>query len=597
MPTPGSHRGLTPSSSFQTFITARSNDSFATAPGIDTPSIYSHDLPQPGDLDDVEVDVDVKGLADVDESQIDPRLELANSARPTEEELDESLVTTLSRTVSRLSSTTTNKSRGKDIGAGDAAEKQAGERRGMEEEPLYIEFKPGDTRNPINYSRRKKWAITCIACSSSFLSSITVSSYNMGFSSMTRDLNATIFQATIGLSLFTLGFGVVPMITAAFSEEFGRRPLYIVSMVGFAVMYVMVAEANNIHTVQIARFLQGAFGSTGATMVGGTIADIWAPEERGLPMSLFTLVAVGANGFGPVFSGWIELNQKLEWKWIQWVQLMICGAVLVVIPFMGETRSSIILAKMARILRKKTGNKRYRARAEDERGSMRRLVWISCTRPLYLLATEPIVGSFSLWIGFAWGVLFVMVESIGSVFQDLHGFNIGQVGTVFLTVVIGCFLGFFANLYQERLYRKHFPSRGIEARLYLACAAGVLFPVGMMIYAWACFPHVHWMGLAVGITVFIWSTYVIYLSVFSYLADCYGPFASSALAGQSLARNLGGTIFPLFTHQMYTALSYKWANFLFACVAILLMPIPYVLFFYGPKIRQRSKFSRKVTEG
>ena len=64
----------------------------------------------------------------------------------------------------------------------------------------------------------------------------------MGFASMTRDLNATVFQATIGLSLFTLGFGVIPMITASFSEEFGRRPLYIVSMLGFLLMYVMVAE-------------------------------------------------------------------------------------------------------------------------------------------------------------------------------------------------------------------------------------------------------------------------------------------------------------------------------------------------------------------
>lgn len=171
-------------------------------------------------------------------------------------------------------------------------------------------------------------------------------------------------------------------------------------------------------------------------------------------MSLFTLVAVGANGLGPVFAGWIELNPRMEWRWIQWVQmrsvktlrdsiqqpreslltvnaltLSICGAVLLLIPWMGETRSSIILTKMARKLRKKTGNKRYRARAEDERGNLKQLIWISCTRPLCtwsdgaarlislieirvtdLLATEPIVASFSLWVGFAWGVLFVMVE-------------------------------------------------------------------------------------------------------------------------------------------------------------------------------------------
>jgi hypothetical protein len=35
---------------------------------------------------------------------------------------------------------------------------------------------------------------------------------------------------------------------------------------------------------------------------------------------------------------------------------------------------------------------------------------------------------------------------------------------------------------------------------------------------------------------FMWATFIMYLAVFTYLADCYGPYASSALAGQSLFR-------------------------------------------------------------
>jgi hypothetical protein len=35
---------------------------------------------------------------------------------------------------------------------------------------------------------------------------------------------------------------------------------------------------------------------------------------------------------------------------------------------------------------------------------------------------------------------------------------------------------------------------------------------------------------------FMWATFIMYLAVFTYLADCYGPYASSALAGQSLLR-------------------------------------------------------------
>ena len=72
--------------------------------------------------------------------------------------------------------------------------------------------------------------------------------------------------------------------------------------------------------------------------------------------------------------------------------------------------------------------------------------------------------------------------------------------------------------------------------------------------------------------------------------------------------------FPLFTQQMYNALTYKWANTLFALIATLMIPIPFVslrvalcirpmltcvpqiLFKWGPRIRANSKFASKVME-
>lgn len=63
----------------------------------------------------------------------------------------------------------------------------------------------------------------------------------MGYTSMIRDLGCTRFQATVGLSVYPLGFGVVPLVSASLSEEFGRMPLYVVSSIGFFLMYMMVA--------------------------------------------------------------------------------------------------------------------------------------------------------------------------------------------------------------------------------------------------------------------------------------------------------------------------------------------------------------------
>ncbi|KAH7908595.1 major facilitator superfamily domain-containing protein [Hygrophoropsis aurantiaca] len=466
-----------------------------------------------------------------------------------------------------------------------------------EDDSFYVDFEEDDSRDPVNFSLWRKWAITITACAFTGIVAASSSSFTMGYDTMMRDLNCTEFQATVALSLYTLGFGVVPLVTSSFSEEFGRHRLYIVCSLVFTLSEIAIALANNIQTVIIARSLGGGFGSTGATLVGGTIADIWRPQQRGLPMSIFALAAVASTGLGPVISGWVDANPHLGWRWIQWIHAMFTGAYfLCVLVFMKETRSTIILTRLARKIRKETGNERYRARAEDEKRSLSTMVYISCTRPLRLLLTEPTVQSFSLWVGFTWGVLFCLVESVAPELQSLYGFGVGETGSAFTALTIGSILGFIANMYQETLYQKYHARKGQEARLYLACVAALLLPTGMYIYAWTASPKIPWIAPLIGLTTFMFSAYVIYQVTFIYLADCYGPYASSALAGQSLFRNLLATAFPLFTQQMFSRLTYRWANMLFAIIATVMIPIPYILFLYGSKIRARSKFSRMVLE-
>ncbi|KAF8993764.1 MFS general substrate transporter [Cyathus striatus] len=504
---------------------------------------------------------------------VDPRI--SPDDVPHAEELDEGLYRQMSNLVR---APTQNSSRTASV-SGHRERSATSSVTEKKNDVIYVEFEEGDRRNPINFSNRKKWAITALACFSTLLASSTSSTYSMGYASMTRDLNCTEFQATIGLSTYVLGFAVVPLVTASLSEEFGRMPLYVISGIGFIIMYLMVALSKNIQTVIIARFLQAVLDLRDLRWWGYLIFCVLSDDNRdclrrGLPMALFALMAVGGNGIGPFVGGWIEANPKLEWRWIQWIQMIICALYVVLIPVvLRETRASVMLAKMAKKIRKRTGDNRYRARVEDERASLKSLILISCTRPVYLMVTEMVVLSFSVRLSL----------SISGIFHDLHNFTIAQIGCAFITMSIGALIGFASNFYQEHLYRKNFPTRGPEARLYSACFVAILLPISMFIYAWCSFSHVHWISLCIAITIFVACVFHIYLAVFSYLADC-------------LARNISGTVFPLFTHQMYARLSYKWANTLFGCLACLMAPIPFVLFFYGPKIRSKSKFSRMVME-
>ncbi|KAH8831524.1 major facilitator superfamily domain-containing protein [Flagelloscypha sp. PMI_526] len=426
---------------------------------------------------------------------------------------------------------------------------------------------------------------------------MAATAFAAGIPRMVEDLSCSKSLVILAFAIFNLGFALTPLVTAAFSEEFGRNTLYFVSHVGFMLMFVMIAKAHNIVTVIVGRLLQGAFGSTAATMVGGSIADLFPPQERGIPMTIFSVAYFTGCSAGPVFSGYLEVDDRLGWRWIEWIQMMISAVQLIVLLLvMKETRVGILLTRKAKKLRKSTKSNRYRARIEDERPPLRTLVLIACTRPIYLLFSEYVVGSFSLWIAFLWGIYFVLIRSITPTFMGLHGFSTQEAGLIYLALPIGAFLGVCSNVFQERLYKSNVATRRQEARLYFACFAGVLFPASMFIYAWCAHSTVTWVAQAFALVLFVWAAFIMFLAVFSYMADCYGTFASSSLAGQSLCRNLLGFVFPLFADQMFDRLGVNWACTIFACIGTLMIPIPIVLFRYGPSIRRKSRFSRQVVE-
>lgn len=77
----------------------------------------------------------------------------------------------------------------------------------------------------------------------------------------------------------------------------------------------------------------------------------------------------------------------------------------------------------------------------------------------------------------------------------------------------------------------------------------------------------------------------------TYLVDSYGAFyGASSLAANGLLRYTLGAMFPLFALQMYKKLGIAWATSLLGFVSVALLPIPWVLFKYGHKIRAMSSY-------
>ena len=68
-------------------------------------------------------------------------------------------------------------------------------------------------------------------------------------------------------------------------------------------------------------------------------------------------------------------------------------------------------------------------------------------------------------------------------------------------------------------------------------------------------------------------------------------YAASALSANTIIRSAVAAGFPLFTVQMIHGMGINWALSLVAFIALACMPMPFLFFKYGPRIRQGSKFA------
>lgn len=134
----------------------------------------------------------------------------------------------------------------------------------------------------------RKWTIVVVVTSASFCVTSCSSMIPFTYPAVEREFNVGSEVATLGLSLFVLGLGFLPLVLGPLSEFYGRSPVYFVGFGLFLAFNFGCAFANNIATLLICRFLAGAAGSAFLSVAGGTIADIFRPHEVGAPMGVYT---------------------------------------------------------------------------------------------------------------------------------------------------------------------------------------------------------------------------------------------------------------------------------------------------------------------
>lgn len=472
---------------------------------------------------------------------------------------------------------------------------------------IHTWYSPDDKDNPFNWSPTYKWILTVTVCFVSILTGLPAGSYGSGNDWMAplwhvqNNPFPNLYWATAS---WNVGAALFPLLFVPLTENTGRMPGYFIGYIVFELFLFGSAFADNFATIVVTRFFGGGASSVAINIVGGSISDIWKGDQaRSLPMSLFGFTSVAGIALGPFIGSAIvqirkpDVGLDARWRWIYYIQIIYNAALIPVFWFiLRETRGDVILKKRAQRLRKETGREIY-AESELDQPSVASLLKISFKRPTKMLLTEPVVIFFTLWISFAWGILFLFFSSVVQTFGESYNFGIFQTGLVQLAITVGALIGTLINPLQDWLYlrtakkNKERPDKPIpEGRLYTSIPGSLLFTTGLFIYGWTCRPSIHWIVPAIGVTIVGVGIYSIYMGVVNYLTDAYEKYAASALSAASLGRNTFGAFLPLASGQLFSTLGFGWAGSLLGFVGLALSVVPVVLLFKGREIRAKSPF-------
>ncbi|OJJ33896.1 hypothetical protein ASPWEDRAFT_60457 [Aspergillus wentii DTO 134E9] len=460
---------------------------------------------------------------------------------------------------------------------------------------------PDDSENPQNWSMGKRLFVSSLIWLLTFAIYIGSAIYTPGTIGVTEQFGVSQVAATLGLTLFVLGYGLGPMVWSPLSElpMIGRSPTYVLTLVVFVFFQFGVIYAKNFGMLLAFRFLTGFIGSPALATGAASMGDIWNPMLRDYFIAVWGIFAISAPVLGPLVGGFAAAAKG--WTWTIWELLWVSGFALVLLFFfLPETYSPNILARRARRVRRITGNSEYMSEAEIEIKAVKPtdVLFEALIRPFELCFLEPIVFLLNLYISLIYGILYIWFEAFPIVFSEIHGFNLGESGLAFLGILISTICltipGYFywKYKYQSKKFDKNW-NIAPEEQLPPACVGAFALPISLFWFGWTGnFESVHWIVPIIASMFFAVGGCLIFNCIFCYLAHAYPKYAASVLAGNDFMRSSFGAGFPLFATAMFHNLGVGWACTLLGCLTVLFVPFPFVLYRYGRRIRLASKYAR-----
>ncbi|KAL4886448.1 major facilitator superfamily domain-containing protein [Aspergillus karnatakaensis] len=429
-----------------------------------------------------------------------------------------------------------------------------------------------DLEDPLNWSKRRKLLSTFCCMLYTCWVAAGVGATPTILPQITEATGLTTAQLVEGVGYMFLTFGWGCLVFQPLAQQYGKRPIYLISIAGTAAVMVWHAYVRTNQEFIAIKLAQGFLGAPVESLSEVSMTDIYFQHERGQYIALYGLVLYVGIYVMTIIAGFI--NDGQGWQWVLfWCAIFNALSFVFLFFFMEETNytrkttseaieevhTTTIRAQESHNPSKNITTTEAPASETSEypRTSFRQklalirrsdlqkpnrllsMIW----RPLEFFTYPCILysgiayGCIVVW----WTVLINTVSPILSVAP--YHFSATSIGLTYFSVLIGTVIGWVAiGWYGDRfLLFMAVRNGGIsepEHRQWLNAVNLFLLPASLLLFGLGAAYELHWftvvfaMGL-MGLAIMIG----LQLSI-AYCLDSYKDFGADALVTVIIVRNM-----------------------------------------------------------
>jgi MFS transporter, DHA2 family, multidrug resistance protein len=173
---------------------------------------------------------------------------------------------------------------------------------------------------PLHASERKHAVfITVSIMLATIMQTLDSTIANVALPHMAGSLSASQDQISWVLTSYIVAAAIATPLTGWLSTRFGRKRVFLVSVVGFTVASMWCGLSTTLVEIVLARLLQGLFGAALVPLSQAVMIDSSAPEKRGQAMAIWGMGVMIGPILGPTLGGW--LTDNLSWRWVFFINL------------------------------------------------------------------------------------------------------------------------------------------------------------------------------------------------------------------------------------------------------------------------------------